>query len=174
MEDLSGHWLSHFPDNCTSLVSLNMSCLVGSEVSFSALERLVARCPNLRTLRLNRAVPFEKVPNLLHRAPNLVELGTGAYSAEIRSDIFSSLAEAFSVCKQLRGLSGFWDVIPAYLPAMYSICSGITSLNLSYASIQSPDLVKLVGQCRHLERLWVCEKPMFKICSDLHAGFSKM
>ncbi|KAK4408001.1 protein TRANSPORT INHIBITOR RESPONSE 1 [Sesamum angolense] len=156
VEDLSGHWLSHFPDNCTSLVSLNMSCL-GSEVSFSALERLVARCPNLRTLRLNRAVPLEKLPNLLHRAPQLVELGTGAYSADIRSDIFSNLAEAFSVCKQLKGLSGFWDVVPAFLPAMYSVCSGITSLNLSYATIQSPDLVKLVSQCRNLQRLWVLD-----------------
>ncbi|KAL8535914.1 hypothetical protein ACS0TY_011532 [Phlomoides rotata] len=98
VEDLSGHWLSHFPCNSTSLVSLNISCL-GSEVSFSALERLVARSPNLRTLRLNRAVPLEKLPNLLRRAPQLVELGTGAYSAEIRSDIYSNLAEAFSACK---------------------------------------------------------------------------
>ncbi|KAL0458000.1 UNVERIFIED_CONTAM: protein TRANSPORT INHIBITOR RESPONSE 1 [Sesamum latifolium] len=102
-----------------------------SEVSFSALERLVARCPNLRTLRLNRAVPLEKLPNLLH--------------------------QAFSVCKQLKGLSGFWDVVPAFLPAMYSVCSGITSLNLSYATIQSPDLVKLVSQCRSLQRLWVLD-----------------
>lgn len=154
MEDLSEHWLNHFPDNCTSLVSLNMSCL-DSEVSFSALERLVARCPNLRTLRLNRAVPLEKLANLLRRAPQLVELGTGAYSAEIRSDIFSNLAEAFSACKQLKGLSGFWDVVPAYLPAMYSVCCGITSLNLSYATIQSSDLVKLVSKCRNLQRLWV-------------------
>lgn len=154
MDDLSGHWLSHFPDNCTSLVSLNMSCL-NTEVSFSALERLVGRCPNLRALQLNRLVPLEKLPNLLHRAPQLVEFGTGAYSAEIRPDIFSNLAEAFSVCKQLKGLSGFWDVVPAYLPAMYSACNAITSLNLSYAAIQSPDLVKLVSQCRHLQRLWV-------------------
>ncbi|KAK6164765.1 hypothetical protein DH2020_001629 [Rehmannia glutinosa] len=156
VEDLSGHWLSHFPDNCTSLVSLNMSCL-GSEVSFSALERLVARSPNLRTLRLNRAVPLEKLANLIRRAPQLVELGTGAYSAEIRSDILLNLTEAFSACKQLRGLSGFWDVVPAYLPAMYSVCSGITSLNLSYATIQSSDLVKLVTQCRNLQRLWVLD-----------------
>lgn len=154
MEDVSGHWLSHFPDNCTSLVSLNMSCL-GYEVSYSALERLVARSPNLRTLRLNRAVPLEKLPNLLRRAPQLVEFGSGAYSAEIRSDIYANLAEAFSGCKQLKGLSGFWDVVPAYLPALYSVCSGLTSLNLSYATIQSSDLVKLVSQCRNLQRLWV-------------------
>ena len=155
MEDLSGHWLSHFPDNCTSLVSLNMSCL-GSEVNFPALERLVGRCPNLRTLQLNRAVPLEKLPNLLHRAPQLVEFGTGAYSAEIRPDIYSNVAEAFSVCKQLRGLSGFWDVVPAYLPAMYSACARITSLDLIYAAIQSPDLVKIISLCPHLQCLWVC------------------
>lgn len=171
MEHLSGHWLSHFPDNCTSLVSLNMSCLgsevsfsASSEVSFSALERLIGRCPNLRILRLNRAVPLEKLPSLLHRAPQLIELGTGAYSAEIRSDIFSNLAEAFSVCKQLKGLSGFWDVVPAYLPAMYSVCSGITSLNLIDATIQSPDLVKIVSQCRHLQRLWVCDSTCCMSC----------
>ncbi|XP_047980432.1 protein TRANSPORT INHIBITOR RESPONSE 1-like isoform X3 [Salvia hispanica] len=114
VEDLSGHWLSHFPDSCTSLVSLNMSCL-GSEVSFSALERLVARSPNLRTLRLNRAVPLERLANLIRRAPQLVEL------------------------------------------AMYSVCSGITSLNLSYAAIPSSDLVKLISQCQNLQRLWVLD-----------------
>ncbi|XP_071923600.1 protein TRANSPORT INHIBITOR RESPONSE 1-like [Coffea arabica] len=156
VEDLSGHWLSHFPETCTSLVSLNIACL-GSEVSFSALERLVARSPNLRTLRLNRAVPLEKLPILLHRAPHLVELGTGAYSAESRPDVFSNLAEAFSACKQLKGLSGFWDLVPAYLPAVYSVCSKLTSLNLSYATIQSPDLVKLICQCHSLQRLWVLD-----------------
>ncbi|KAL8487363.1 hypothetical protein ACS0TY_023874 [Phlomoides rotata] len=157
VEDLSRHWLSHFPCNSTSLVSLNISCL-GSEVSFSALGRLVTRSPNLRTLRLNRAVPLENLPDLLCRAPQLVELGTtGAYSVEIRSDIYSNLAEAFSACKQLKGLSGFWDVVPAYLPAMYSVCSGITSLNLSYATTQSSDLVKLVSQYPNLQRLWVLD-----------------
>ncbi|XP_051141670.1 protein TRANSPORT INHIBITOR RESPONSE 1 [Andrographis paniculata] len=156
VEDLSGHWLSHFPDNYTSLVSLNISCL-GNEVSFSALERLVARCPNLRSLRLNRAVPLEKLPNLLRRAPQLVELGTGAYSTEIRSEVFSNLSDAFAACKQLKSLSGFWDVVPSYLPAMYPICSQITSLNLSYATIRSPDLVKLVSHCPNLQRLWVLD-----------------
>ncbi|KAI5680391.1 hypothetical protein M9H77_01618 [Catharanthus roseus] len=173
VEDLSGHWLSHFPDSCTSLVSLNIACL-GSEVSFSALERLVARCPNLRTLRLNRAVPLEKLPTLLRRAPQLVELGTGAYSSEIRSDLFSSLTEAFSGCKQLKELSGFWDVVPAYLPVLYSVCSQLTSLNLSYATVQSPDLIKLISQCNSLQRLWVLDyiedaglETLARSCKDL-------
>lgn len=155
MEDLSGHWLSHFPDTCTSLVNLNIACL-GSEVSFSALERLVSRCSNLTTLRLNRSFPLEKLPNLLRRAPQLVELGVGAYSAEVRPDVFSNLAEAFSGCKKLKGLSGFWDVAPVYFPTIYPVCPGLTSLNLSYATIQNPDIIELVGQCRNLQKLWVC------------------
>lgn len=155
VDDICGHWLSHFPDSYTSLVSLNISCL-GNEVNLSALERLVSRCPNLQTLRLNRAVPLDRLANLLRGAPQLVELGTGTYTTEMRPEVFTNLAEAFSGCKQLKGLSGFWDVLPSYLPAVYPICSNLTSLNLSYATIQSPDLIKLVGQCESLQRLWVC------------------
>lgn len=152
--DLSGHWLSHFRDNFTSLRSLNMSCL-SSEVSFSALERLVARSPNLKTLRLNRAVPLGKLSTLLHQAPQLVELGTGSYSSGIRSDVYSGLSKAFLGCKELKGLSGFWDVDPSYLPALYSVCSMLTTLNLSYATIKSPDITKVICQCPNLQRLWV-------------------
>jgi transport inhibitor response 1 len=155
VEDICGHWLSHFPDSYTSLVSLNISCLA-NEVNFPALERLVSRCPNLQTLRLNRAAPLDKLANLLRGAPQLVELGTGAYTSEMRPDVFSNLAAAFSGCKQMNSLSGFWDVLPSYLPAAYPVCSRLTSLNLSYATIQSPDLIKLVGQCQSLQRLWVC------------------
>ncbi|KAL8143105.1 hypothetical protein V2J09_016137 [Rumex salicifolius] len=156
VEDLSGHWLNLFPENCTSLVSLNIACL-GSEVSFSSLERLVSRCPNLKSLRLNRAVPLDRLPNLLSRAPQLEEFGTGAYSPEPHVDVFSNLFGAFSGCKQLKSLSGFWDVVPSYLPAIYPICSGLTTLNLSYATIQSPDLIKLITECPNLIRLWVLD-----------------
>ncbi|CAI9288658.1 unnamed protein product [Lactuca saligna] len=156
VEDVSGHWLSHFPETCTSLESLNMACL-GSEVSFSALQRLVTRSPNLKTLRLNRTVPLEKLSTLLRRAPQLLQMGTGAYSAEPRSDLYSNLLDAFSKCKNLNELSGFWDVVPSYLPAFYPVCSRLTSLNLSYASIQSPEITKIVTQCPNLQRLWVLD-----------------
>ncbi|KAF8392539.1 hypothetical protein HHK36_022884 [Tetracentron sinense] len=156
VDDLSGHWLSHFPESCTSLESLNIAYL-GLEVNFSALERLVGRCTNLRTLRLNRAVPLDKLSNLLRQAPQLVDLGTGAYSAELHPEVYSKLAATFTCCKKIKSLSGFWDAVPAYLPALYSICSGLTSLNLSYATIQSPDLIKLVSQCHNLQRLWVLD-----------------
>ncbi|KAM7276745.1 hypothetical protein ACFE04_018611 [Oxalis oulophora] len=156
VDDLSGHWLSDFPDACTSLVSLNISCL-SSEVSFSSLERLVARSPNLKTLRVNRAIPIDRLVSLLRRAPQLVELGSGAFSADERPDIVSELDEAFSACKDLKRLSGFWDVVPAYLPAIYSVCSRLTTLNLSYATVPSPDLTKLVSQCPKLQRLLVLD-----------------
>lgn len=155
VEDICGHWLSHFPDSYTSLVSLNISCLA-NEVNFPALERLVSRCPNLQTLRLNRAAPLDKLASLLRGAPQLAELGTGAYTSEMRPEVFSNLSAAFSGCMQMKSLSGFWDVLPSYLPAVYPVCSRLTSLNLSYATIQSPDLIKLVGECESLQRLWVC------------------
>nr|GEU87654.1 hypothetical protein [Tanacetum cinerariifolium] len=120
-KDLSGHWLSYFPNAYTSLESLNMYCL-SSEVSLSALQRLVARSPNLKTLRLNRAVQLEK---------------------------------AFSKCKELKSLSGFWDVDPYYLPVFYSVCSRLTFLNLSYATIESPNVRKIISQCPNLQRLCV-------------------
>ncbi|KAL1331611.1 hypothetical protein HN51_048870 [Arachis hypogaea] len=156
VEDLSGRWLSDFPDSYTSLESLNISCL-GNEVNLLALERLVSRCPNLKTLRLNRAVPLDRLPNLLRGAPQLAELGTGAYTSEMRPDVFSNLAEAFAGCKQLKTLSGFWDVLPSYLPAVYPICSQLISLNLSYATVQSPELIKLVSLCEKLQKLWVLD-----------------
>lgn len=155
VEDQSGYWLGHFPESCTSLEVLNLACLEG-EVNFSVLERLVARCPNLRTLRLNQAVPLEKLANILRRAPQLVDLGTGAFSADPRQELYSKLANAFEGSKSLKSLSGFWSVVPSYLPAIYSVCAGLTSLNLSYATIQSTELVNLISQCHNLQRLLVC------------------
>ncbi|GJR44543.1 transport inhibitor response 1-like protein [Tanacetum coccineum] len=154
--DLSGYWLSHFPATFTSLESLNISC-PGSEVSFTALEDLVARSPNLKILRLNRAVPLGKLSALLRRAPQLVELGTGAYTSGLRSDVYSGLSKAFLGCKKLTGLSGFWDVDSSYLSAFYSVCSRLTSLNLSYATIRSSEMIKVIGQCPSLQRLWVLD-----------------
>ncbi|KAI4365682.1 hypothetical protein MLD38_021647 [Melastoma candidum] len=156
VEDLSGHWIGHFPDSFTSLVSLDISCL-STEVNFPALERLVSRCPDLKSLRLNRAVPLERLVSLLRRAPQLVDFGAGAYSAELHPDVYSNLAGAFSGCRELRSLSGFSDVIPAYIPAVYSICFGLTTLNLCYVTVQSPELTNLINQCPNLQRLWVLD-----------------
>ncbi|KAK1319386.1 Protein TRANSPORT INHIBITOR RESPONSE 1 [Acorus calamus] len=160
VEDRTGHWLNHFPESCTSLVTLNIAHLV-SEVSFSAIERLVGRCPNLRTLRLNHSVTLDRLASLLCKAPQLSDIGTGGFSAlpaeEVRQELYTKLESAFMGCKCLRSLSGFGDASPVYLSAVYSVCPGLTTLNLSYASLQSPDLVKMISRCPNLQQLWVMD-----------------
>ncbi|KAL5712791.1 GPI-anchored mannoprotein [Ranunculus cassubicifolius] len=156
VDDRNSHWLTHFSEYCTSLVSLNFACL-DVEVNFSALERLVGRCTNLKTLKLNRSVPLEKIPNLLRRAPQLTDIGTSAFSADILPELHSNLVGAFAGCKELNSLSGFWEVVPAYLPVVYSTCSRVVNLNLSYATIPSADLIKLITQCKNLQHLWVLD-----------------
>ncbi|KAK1259602.1 Transport inhibitor response 1-like protein [Acorus gramineus] len=158
IEDRGPQWLSCFPDSCTSLVSLNFACLKG-EVNPSALERLVTRCPNLKSLRLNRSVSMDTLYKILVRAPHLVDLGTGSYVMEHPSvEPYMKLVDAFNNCKSVKSLSGFWDVTQHCLPAIYSICSNLTGLNLSYApAIQGDDLIKLIGHCLKLQRLWVLD-----------------
>ncbi|XP_042436713.1 transport inhibitor response 1-like protein Os04g0395600 [Zingiber officinale] len=157
VEDHGRQWLSCFPDSCTSLVSLNFACLKG-EVNTSALERLVARCQNLRCLKLNRAISIESLIKILARAPNLVELGTGSFTADHRTEAYQNLLNAFYKCNSIRNLSGFWDAAPRYLQAIYSICSSLTVLNLSYApAIQVNDLIKMIRHCFKLQKLWVLD-----------------
>lgn len=166
MDDHRGHWLCRFPDSCTSLVSLNFACLKG-EVNLGALERLVARCPNLRSLRLNRSVPAEILCKILVKAPQLMDLGAGSCILVPRSDSFTKLTSAFLNCASVKSLSGFWEVTPRCLPAVYPICSKLTSLNLSYApAIQGNDLIKLIRHCQKLQRLWVRSLYFFPFVLD--------
>ena len=155
IEDCSIHWLSLFPESFTSLVTLNFSCLEG-DVNITVLERLVTRCRNLKTLKLNNAIPLDKLANLLRKAPQIVELGTGRFSADYHPDLFSKLEAAFAGCKSLRRLSGAWDAVPEYLPAFYCVCEGLTSLNLSYTTVRGPELIKFISRCKNLQLLWVC------------------
>ena len=144
-----------FPDSFTSLVSLNFACLKG-DVDAVALVKLVSRCTNLQRLRMSAAVSLETLSRVISRAPQLKDLGTGCYVDDLRSEAYIKLASAFMACKSLRSLSGFWEVNPQCLPAVYPICSHLTSLNLSYAaSIQGIELVKMIRHCHRLQSLWV-------------------
>ncbi|KAF8390718.1 hypothetical protein HHK36_025245 [Tetracentron sinense] len=157
VEDHRGQWLSCFPDSCTSLISLNFACLKG-EVNLVALERLVARCPNLRSLRLNRTVPLDMLQKILLRAPQLEDLGTGSYVKDPNSEPYIKLVNTVLNCKSVRSLSGFLEVSPHCLPAIYPMCLNLTSLNLSYASgIRDTDLIKLIHHCWKLQRLWILD-----------------
>ncbi|CAL9763331.1 unnamed protein product [Musa acuminata subsp. burmannicoides] len=157
VEDHGCQWLSFFPDSCTSLVSLNFGCLKG-EVNGGALERLVARCPNLRSLKLSPAVSVESLNKILARASHLVDLGTGSFAVDHRTDVYHTLMNSFPKFKSLRNLSGFWDASPCCLRAVYPVCTSLTVLNLSYApAIQGDDLIKIICLCFKLQKLWVLD-----------------
>ncbi|KAG6554993.1 hypothetical protein Mapa_003578 [Marchantia paleacea] len=154
IEPRGGEWLSCFPENHTSLVSLNFAT-VESAIDFDALEALVERSKNLRSLKVHREVNLEQLNRLLARAPNLVELGSGSYTQMLKWGQYSELSSALGRCKQLRSLSGFWEVEPVYLPSLYAVCANLTSLNLSYVLLHTTELVKLMAYCQNLERLLV-------------------
>jgi len=155
IDDHRGQWLNCFPDSCTTLMSLNFACLKG-ETNVAALERLVARSPNLKSLKLNRAVPLDALARLMSCAPQLVDLGVGSYENEPDPESFATLMTAIKKYTSLRSLSGFLEVAPLCLPAFYPICQNLISLNLSYAAeIQGNHLIKLIQLCKRLQRLWV-------------------
>ncbi|CAN6353774.1 unnamed protein product [Urochloa humidicola] len=158
IEECSIHWLRLFPESFTSLVTLNFSCLEGEgDVNIAVLERLVTRCRSLKTLKLNNSMPLDKLASLLRKAPQIVELGIGRFSAEYHLDLFSKLQAALAGCKSLRKFSGAWDAVPEYLPAFYCVCEGLTSLNLSYATVRGPELIKFISRCKNLQLLWVMD-----------------
>ncbi|PON95451.1 F-box domain containing protein [Trema orientale] len=157
IDDRKGQWLSCFADNCTSLVSLNFACLKG-EINLAALERLVSRSPDLKVLRLNRAVPLDTLQKILMKAPQIVDLGTGSYVHDPHSETYSKLKTTILKCTSIRSLSGFLEVTPRCLGAFYPVCANLTSLNLSYApDIHGSDLVKLIRHCVKLQRLWILD-----------------
>ncbi|GMI67111.1 auxin signaling F-box 2 [Hibiscus trionum] len=158
VDDHRGHWLSCFPESCTSLVSLNFACLKG-EVNLGALERLVSRSPNLKSLRLNRLVPLDTLQKLLMRAPQLVDLGIGSYVHDPSSEASNKLKHAIQRCKSIVSLSGFLEVAPRCMSAIYPICGNLTTLNLSYApGLHGNKLTKLIQHCRKLQRLWILDR----------------
>ncbi|GMH17380.1 hypothetical protein Nepgr_019221 [Nepenthes gracilis] len=152
-------WISCFPENGTCLESLSFDC-VEWPINFGALERLVARSPNLKKLRLNQFVTLGQLYQLIVRAPQLTHLGTGAFSPP---EIWAQGSEepdyeaAFSACRSLVCLSGFREVVPDYLPAIYPVCGKLISLNFSYANINAEELKSVICHCNKLQTLWVLD-----------------
>lgn len=154
IDDLGGGWLSCFPETFVSLEVLNFASL-NSDVTFDALERLVNRCKTLRVLKVNKHISLEQLQKLLLRAPQLMEVGTGSFQQELVPRQFTELETAFKSCKNLHTISGLWEASSVYLPVIYPACSNLTYLNLSYATLQSDELSKLLPNCSNLRRLWV-------------------
>ncbi|KAL5772554.1 hypothetical protein ACOSP7_012158 [Xanthoceras sorbifolium] len=157
VEDRSGNWLSCFPESFASLEVLNFANFGNNEVNFDALERIVSRCKSLKVLKVNKSISLEQLQRLLVRAPQLVELGTGAFMQELTPRQCAELESAFNNCKNIHTLSGLWEASALYLPVLYSACSNLTFLNLSYAPLQSVELAKLLVHCPRLQRLWVLD-----------------
>ncbi|GLU23104.1 hypothetical protein SLE2022_391350 [Rubroshorea leprosula] len=156
IDDRGGSWLSCFPESFTLLEVLNFANLT-SDINFDVLERLVSRCKSLRVLKVNQSISLEQLPRLLVHAPQLTELGTGSFSQQLTFPQYEELESAFSNCNNIHTLSGFWDVKAIYLPTLYSACTNLTFLNLSYAALQGGELAKLLRHCPRLRCLWVMD-----------------
>ncbi|KAK8347745.1 hypothetical protein V6Z12_A06G037300 [Gossypium hirsutum] len=157
-------WISCFPEGESHLESLIFDC-VECPINFEALERLVARSPSLKKLRLNRYVSIGQLYRLMVQAPQLTHLGTGSFSpSEVagQGDQEPDYVTAFAACKSLVCLSGFREIIPDYLPAIYPICANLTSLNFSYANITAEQLKPIISNCHKLQVFWVLDS----ICDE--------
>ncbi|KAK6245740.1 hypothetical protein QUC31_000519 [Theobroma cacao] len=157
-------WISCFPEGESHLESLIFDC-VECPINFEALERLVARSPSLKKLRLNRHVSIGQLYRLMIRAPQLTHLGTGSFSPlEVagQGDQEPDYVTAFAACRSLVCLSGFREIIPDYLPAIYPVCSNLTSLNFSYANIDAEQLKPIISNCHKLQVFWVLDS----ICDE--------
>ncbi|GMH19506.1 hypothetical protein Nepgr_021347 [Nepenthes gracilis] len=156
IDDRNGNWLSCFLENLTTLEVLNFAHL-NSEVNFSTLERLVARCRSLTVLKLNKNINVEQLQRLLLLAPQLKELGTGLFSQDLTSLQFEGLESAFIRCRNLQTISGLWDANSVYLRVLFPACRNLTFLNLSDVTLQSDELTELLTHCPNLRRLWVLD-----------------
>ncbi|KAL5777316.1 hypothetical protein ACOSP7_010242 [Xanthoceras sorbifolium] len=152
-------WISSFPEGESCLESLIFDC-VECAINFEALEKLVARSPSLKKLRLNRYVSIVQLYRLMIRAPQLTHLGTGSFSpSEVmaQGDSEPDYVFAFATCKSLVCLSGFREITPDYLPAIYPVCANLTSLNFSYANITAEQLKPVIRNCHKLQIFWVLD-----------------
>lgn len=169
-------WISFFPsEGTTNLESLSFDC-VESPINLDALERLVARSPLLKKLRLNRYVSIGQLYRLILRAPQLTHLGTGSFSPlEINGQQQEpDYTSAFAACKSVVCLSGFREITPEYLPVIYPVCANLTSLNLSYANIDPDQFRPVIRNCHKLQVFWaldsICDEGLQAVadtCKDL-------
>jgi hypothetical protein len=157
-EDEVMDWISKFPETTTTLESLVFDC-VGYPFDLGALERLVARSPSLKYLRVNQHVTLEQLQRLMVLAPQIANLGTGAFRSETGSMVTgpnTNLVSAFASSQSLNSLSGFREIKPEHLPAIYPVCVNLTSLNFSYANLTAHQLNTVICQCHNLQTFWVC------------------
>ncbi|KAK8969440.1 Transport inhibitor response 1-like protein [Platanthera guangdongensis] len=156
-EDEAVDWVSMFPPGNTCLESLVFDC-VACPVNFEALASLVARSPFLQRLRVNEHISAGHLCQLLARAPQITDLGTGSFAASgDADDAETALESAFHASKSLSCLSGFRGIAAEYLHTIHPVCAHLTSLNFSYALISPQQLTPIITCCPNLETLWVLD-----------------
>ncbi|KAK9109076.1 hypothetical protein Sjap_017136 [Stephania japonica] len=176
VDDDEVDWISFFPETVTCLESLIFDC-VNIPVNIDALERLVARSPSLKKLKLNRHVSIAQLHRLMLHAPQLTLLGTGAFNTlsplpDEEQEL--DLSAAFAASKNLTCLSGFQEIVPQFLPAIHPVCANLTSLNFSYANINTEHLKVVIRHCYKLQVFWaldsICDEGLQAVaatCKDL-------
>jgi len=151
-------WLKAFPETQTSLECLNFATIKSKvgEVEFKHLEALVDRCRSLKRLKLNKEMSLDQLRRILVRAPQLVELGTGVFSHNGLNPSTQDELLAPSVgCKNIRPLSGLWDIVPYCLHALIPIYQELLTLDLSNIFLPESDFSILISYCKKLQRLLV-------------------
>ncbi|KAL8232646.1 hypothetical protein R6Q57_002424 [Mikania cordata] len=176
-------WISCFPFEGTSkLESLCFDC-VEAPINFDALERLVARSPSLKKLKLNEFVSIGQLYQLTLKAPQLTHLGTGSFSqldvigqqqADNHEHQEPDYTSAFAACSSIVCLSGFREIAPEYLPSILPLCANLISLNLSFANIDTEQLKPVIRHCHKLQVFWaldsICDEGLQAVadtCKDL-------
>ncbi|KAJ6841173.1 uncharacterized protein M6B38_307995 [Iris pallida] len=153
-------WISMFPDTVTCLESLSFECIAGP-INFEALESLVSRSPALRQLRVGSHVTASQLQRLMLRAPSLTHLGTGSFKSNAVAghapQEVENLASAFAAARSVVCLSGFSEISPELLPAIYPVCANLISLNFSVAQITADQLRPVILQCHNLKKFWVLD-----------------
>lgn len=150
-------WLTAFPETQTSLESLNFANIHTplDEYDFHSLYALVTRCPKLTKLKLNREITLEQMQRLLLQAPQLEDLGTGAYNQNLTWGRLHELQSSFRRVRNIRTLSGFWDTVPMCLPTCFPICKELITLDLSTVALTPADFTKFITNCVNIQRLLV-------------------
>lgn len=156
-DNSGGEWLSSFPESLSSLVSLNISSIKGL-VNPTDLEQLVARCPNLTSLTLNKTVSADTIRRILLKAPQLIHLGVGSNIPHLELQSYIQLSLSFLKCKSIQSISFFHLLPPMLLRAIYQICPNLTNVNMKHATgIQRSELIKFIKNCPNLQRLRILD-----------------
>ncbi|CAH9083929.1 unnamed protein product [Cuscuta epithymum] len=154
-------WISCFPGDNTFLESLIFEYSMMSEcLNFEALKQLVTRSPCLKKLRLDYLVSIGQLYHLMIKAPQLTHLGIGIFMYSSEQEAYAGelalhYASAFAVCNSLVSISGLRDELPSYLPALYTVCANLTSLDLKRTLISCSHFKEVIFHCHKLQSLWV-------------------